>query len=85
MRIQAAVLRDPQGPFTIEDLDLADPAPHQILVEVAAVGHCHTDVLPRAQIGFGAPPIVLSVTRARGSFRRSGRRSPPSRPATTSY
>ncbi|ORX04649.1 NAD(P)-dependent alcohol dehydrogenase [Mycolicibacillus trivialis] len=59
MRIQAAVLRDPQGPFTIEDLDLADPGPHQILVKVAAVGHCHTDVLPRAQIGFGAPPIVL--------------------------
>ncbi|EHI14851.1 NAD(P)-dependent alcohol dehydrogenase [Mycolicibacterium thermoresistibile] len=59
MRIQAAVLRGETDPYQIEELDLPDPAAHQILVRIAGTGHCHTDVLPRAGAGFGTPPIVV--------------------------
>ncbi len=58
MKITAAVLRGEQSPFTLEELELADPGPRQILVRIVGVGHCHTDVLPRAAMGFGTPPIV---------------------------
>ncbi len=59
MRIQAAVLRGEASPFTIEELELADPGAHQVRVRIVGAGHCHTDVLPRAGAGFGPPPIVL--------------------------
>lgn len=59
MKIHAAVLRGEDKPFVIEELELAEPAPDQVLVRIVGVGHCHTDVLPRAGAGFGTPPIVL--------------------------
>lgn len=59
MKIEAAVLRGEEAPFTIEDLDLAAPTSHEVLVRIVGAGHCHTDVLPRAAAGFGTPPIVL--------------------------
>lgn len=57
MRMQAAVLRDLDGPFTIEDVDLSEPRPGEVLIQVAGVGMCHTDLMARH--GLGAPPIVL--------------------------
>ncbi|MGV0791226.1 NAD(P)-dependent alcohol dehydrogenase [Mycolicibacterium sp. XJ1819] len=59
MRITAAVLRGEDAQLSIEELELAAPADHQVLVRIVGAGHCHTDVLPRAAAGFGAPPIVL--------------------------
>lgn len=59
IKIEAAVLRGEEEPFVIEELELADPAPGEVLVRVVGAGHCHTDVLPRAAAGFGTPPIVL--------------------------
>lgn len=59
MKIEAAVLRGEETPFSIEDLELADPTTHEVLVRIVGAGHCHTDVLPRAAAGFGTPPIVL--------------------------
>lgn len=59
MKIEAAVLRSETAEFTIEELELAAPAPNQVLVRIVGAGHCHTDVLPRAAAGFGTPPIVL--------------------------
>lgn len=47
MRIQAAVLRDPEKPFTIEDIELGEPGPGEVLVRVAGAGMCHTDVVLR--------------------------------------
>jgi aryl-alcohol dehydrogenase len=47
MRIQAAVLRDPAKPFTIEDIELGAPGPGEVLVRVAGAGMCHTDVVLR--------------------------------------
>lgn len=55
MEITAAVLRDPNGPYTIEDLTIDDPAPDEVLVEVRGAGFCHTDLMPRT---FGIAPII---------------------------
>jgi NDMA-dependent alcohol dehydrogenase len=43
MKTQAAVLHQPQTPFTIETLDLEAPRAGEVLVKVAAAGVCHSD------------------------------------------
>ncbi|MEW6473407.1 MAG: NAD(P)-dependent alcohol dehydrogenase [Actinomycetota bacterium] len=55
MRIQAAVVHEPAGPFSIEDVDLDDPRPGEVLVRVAAAGLCHTDLVTRD--GALPPPL----------------------------
>lgn len=57
MEITAAVLRRPDAPYSLETLQLAEPGPGQLIVRVRAVGHCHTDLLPRA----GVLPIPMPV------------------------
>ena len=47
MKIKAAVLRTGDGPFSIEELDLEGPQANEVLVRLAAVGMCHTDLLSR--------------------------------------
>jgi aryl-alcohol dehydrogenase len=47
MQTRAAVLRGHDRPFAIEDVELADPRPGEVLVRVAAVGMCHTDLTVR--------------------------------------
>jgi aryl-alcohol dehydrogenase len=59
MRIQSAVLRERGGPFTIEDVDLAEPGPDEVLVEIAGSGFCHTDLLPRDHGFMAEPPLIL--------------------------
>jgi aryl-alcohol dehydrogenase len=49
MRIRAAVAREKGAEFAIEELTLDDPRPDEVLVEVSAVGICHTDVAVRDQ------------------------------------
>lgn len=44
MRVQAAVAYQGRDRFAIEQLDLSDPGPDNILVRIAGVGLCHTDV-----------------------------------------
>ncbi|NMO02651.1 NAD(P)-dependent alcohol dehydrogenase [Gordonia sp. TBRC 11910] len=72
MHINAAVLRDLESPLAIETLDLRDPGSGEVLVEIAATGLCHTDLLPRRRGFMAAPPIVLGhegagVVRAIGA------------------
>ncbi len=43
-KIQAAVLRRPGGPLSIESLDLDGPRDDEILVRMVASGICHTDL-----------------------------------------
>jgi len=57
VQIDAAVLRDAAGAYTIETVDLAGPAANEVLVRIVGAGMCHTDVLPRAG-GLAAPPII---------------------------
>jgi S-(hydroxymethyl)glutathione dehydrogenase/alcohol dehydrogenase len=42
-RIRAAVLERPGARLAIEELDLADPAPDEVLVRIDAAGVCHSD------------------------------------------
>ena len=58
MKITAAVLRASDAPYVLEEVELADPGPGQILVRVVGAGMCHTDVLPRAEGSISPPPII---------------------------
>ena len=49
MKIKAAVVREKSGPFTIEDLELDSPRENEVVVRVAGVGLCHTDLVARDQ------------------------------------
>ncbi len=42
-----AVVREQGGPFVLEDVELSEPQPDEVLVEVVASGMCHTDLLVR--------------------------------------
>ncbi|GAB90834.1 NAD(P)-dependent alcohol dehydrogenase [Gordonia rhizosphera] len=59
MHIHAAVLRDSSAPLRIETLELRAPGRGEVLVEIAATGVCHTDMLPRRAGFLAQPPIVL--------------------------
>lgn len=55
MKIQAAVAREARAAFTYETLDLDEPRADEILVEIAGVGLCHSDLSVRD----GAIPLPL--------------------------
>ena len=55
MNATAAVLRSPGGPLTIESVQLDDPRPHEVIVELVGTGVCHTDISFRS----GAWPFPL--------------------------
>lgn len=57
MKIQAAVARVAQGPFTLDQLELEAPRADEILVEIVGVGLCHTDLSVRD----GAIPLPLPI------------------------
>ncbi|MEU5877122.1 NAD(P)-dependent alcohol dehydrogenase [Spirillospora sp. NPDC047279] len=59
MRIDAAVLRAADAPYTIEPVELADPGPGEVLVRIAGVGMCHTDLLGRVPGDLVAKPVIL--------------------------
>jgi aryl-alcohol dehydrogenase len=49
MKIRAAVVREKAGPFTLEDIELEDPRPDEVLVKIVSTGLCHTDLVARMQ------------------------------------
>lgn len=59
LRIRAAVAREKEAPLSLEELTLDDPRSDEVLVEVSAVGLCHTDVAVRNQWMPVPLPIVL--------------------------
>src|SRR4051812_38321479 len=44
MQIRAAVLEEFGQPLAVQDVDLADPGPGEVLVRLHACGVCHTDM-----------------------------------------
>jgi len=42
--MKAAVMRAVDEPLSVEDIELADPGPFEVVVRVAAAGLCHSDV-----------------------------------------
>ncbi|HZU87737.1 MAG TPA: NAD(P)-dependent alcohol dehydrogenase [Stellaceae bacterium] len=47
MRITAAVVEERSGEFRLDDVELDDPRPDEVLVKLAATGICHTDLHAR--------------------------------------
>ena len=59
MKVRAAVAYDDQPGFRIEELDIREPGPENILVRMAGCGLCHTDV-KACEGNMGVPmPAVL--------------------------
>jgi aryl-alcohol dehydrogenase len=72
MKITAAVTEEKSGPFVLQELELGELAGDEVLVEVAAAGICHTDLIVRDQWLPTPLPAVLGhegagVVRAVGS------------------
>src|SRR6476660_3232904 len=44
MKIRAAVLESVDAPLEVQELDLAEPEPGEVLVRLVACGVCHTDL-----------------------------------------
>jgi aryl-alcohol dehydrogenase len=45
----AAVLEEKDAPFELQEMDICEPRADEILVKIAAVGMCHTDLSVRSQ------------------------------------
>ncbi len=70
MKVKAAVFREVHQALNIEDVDVTDPAPEEVLVKTVACGVCHSDLhalhggilSPRpAILGHEPAGIVLAV------------------------
>ncbi len=59
MIIKAAVHRETNRPLTIEDVDLADPSPEEVLVKTMACGVCHSDLHALHGAIPSQPPTIL--------------------------
>jgi aryl-alcohol dehydrogenase len=71
MQIAAAVARGPGAPFAIETVELDEPREDEILVRIAAVGVCHTDLVARDGAMPFSMPAVLGHEGA-GTVERVG-------------
>ena len=59
MEIRAAVARTPHGQFSIETATLEEPGAGEVLIQIAGVGICHTDLVARDQFIPIPLPAVL--------------------------
>jgi aryl-alcohol dehydrogenase len=72
MEIQAAIVREPHGQFSLEQVDLSEPNDDEVLVKIVASGICHTDLAVRDQhiplplpaiLGHEGAGVVVSAGR----------------------
>lgn len=59
MQVQAAVIRETNGDFQVEALELDEPRDDEVLVKIAGVGICHTDLICRDQYYPVPMPVVF--------------------------
>jgi S-(hydroxymethyl)glutathione dehydrogenase/alcohol dehydrogenase len=60
MKIRAAVLEEFAKPLVVQEVELADPGPGEVLVRLVACGVCHTDVYTASGVDpSGYAPTVL--------------------------
>ena len=59
MKIQAAVSASAAAPFEIAEVELDEPRSDEVLVELRAVGVCHSDLTMKAVWPEAISPIVL--------------------------
>jgi aryl-alcohol dehydrogenase len=57
-RATCAVVREPGGPFLLEQVELSGPRPDEVLVEIVAAGMCHTDLLVRDSRPESLPAVL---------------------------
>ena len=74
MEIKAAVVWEPSGVFSIEQLELSDPNDDEVVVRIVGVGICHTDLVARdMHLPIPPPPSVFGHEGA-GVVERVGAR-----------
>jgi S-(hydroxymethyl)glutathione dehydrogenase / alcohol dehydrogenase len=56
---RAAVMREVGGPLTVEEIEIAEPGPGEVLVRMAASGVCHSDLHALKGEWEMALPLVL--------------------------
>jgi aryl-alcohol dehydrogenase len=71
VKITAAVTESKGAPFQLQELELGELRPDEVLVEVAAAGICHTDLICRDQWLPVPLPVVLGHEGA-GVVREAG-------------
>jgi S-(hydroxymethyl)glutathione dehydrogenase/alcohol dehydrogenase len=72
MKVRAAVLEEFAAPLAVQEVDLADPGPGEVLVRLAACGVCHTDLYTASGVDpSGYAPTVLGHEGA-GVVERCG-------------
>ena len=60
MKMRAAVLEEFGEPLVVQELELTDPQPHEVLVRLVACGVCHTDLYTASGVDpSGYAPTVL--------------------------
>ncbi len=58
MKTTAAILWEQKAPWSVEEIELDDPGPREVLVELAASGMCHSDEhLVTGDLPFALPMI----------------------------
>ena len=59
MQISAAVVAEVGAPFALTEVDLQDPAPDEVLVQIAGAGVCHTDIaVKEGHLPFPLPGVL---------------------------
>lgn len=57
---KAAVLREVNAPLDIADIELDDCAPHEVRIQTATAGLCHSDLgIMTGEFGYGDLPLIL--------------------------
>jgi S-(hydroxymethyl)glutathione dehydrogenase/alcohol dehydrogenase len=62
--MRAAILEEFGRPLVVEDVELAAPGPHEVVVRTGAVAVCITDTLAASGVTFGQPPLLLGHAAA---------------------
>ena len=72
MQIRAAVLEEFAKPLVVQQVQLAEPGPREVLVRLVACGICHTDMYSASGVDpSGYAPTVLGHEGA-GVVERCG-------------
>ena len=73
MKVRAAVAYEGRPSFSIEELEMSEPGPENLLVRMAGCGLCHTDVKAREGT-MGVPMPVVRGHEGAGIVERVGAR-----------
>jgi len=59
MKMKAAVVREYKKPITVEEVNLAPPKAHEVLVKTQFTGYCHSDYSAvEGWLGFPVPVVI---------------------------